>query len=153
MWAGSVVLRPLNLAKPLAPLVGTPAPPLQMPALFSPDGNARFIDAVLHDGDVPWCVELKVATGGQGEYYRHALTQAVLYREFLRSAVPIHAWFTTIGAALNPSRSRAAVAFPGMVGRGADARTNQLRTTAHACGVEVIEIDGGIDQLRTRILA
>jgi hypothetical protein len=153
VWAGSVVLRPLNLAKPLAPLVGTPAPPLQMPALFSPDGNARFIDAVLHDGDVPWCVELKVATGGQGEYYRHALTQAVLYREFIRSAVPLHSWFMGLGPGLDASRCEAAIAFPRMVGRAADARTKQLRATARACGVTVIEIDADIDQLRTQILS
>ncbi len=153
VWAGSVVLKPRNHASPLVPVVGTPAPPLQMPALFSPRGNARFIDAVLDDGDVPWCVELKVATGGQGEYYRHALTQAVLYREFLRSAVPMHAWLLGIGPALSPSRARAAVAFPRMVGRGAEARTNQLRDTARACGVEVIEIEANIDQLRARVLA
>jgi hypothetical protein len=149
IWAGTVVLKPRHCAKPLLPLSGLP---LQMPALFSPSGNARFIDAVLHDGAIPWCVELKVATGGQGQYYRHALTQAVLYRAFLRRAKPVHSWFKNLSPALDAARCEAAIAFPTMTGRGASDRTDRLRSTARSCGVELIEIAGDIDQLRAQIL-
>ncbi len=43
----------------------------------------------MRQGSVPWAVEMKVrGGGGVGGYYRHAVGQAVLYRQFIRSASP-----------------------------------------------------------------
>ena len=41
-------------------------------------------------------IELKVATGGQGRYYRRALVQAVLYRHFILN-VWTSSWFEAAG--------------------------------------------------------
>ncbi len=60
--------------------------------------------------DVPWAVELKVPSPGVGEQYRHAISQAILYREFVRRAFQIHPWFNENG--MRASKCKAAVAFP-----------------------------------------
>lgn len=64
----------------------------------------------MRSGEVPWAVELKVPSGGQGQYYRHAIKQAVLYREFIRSAKQLHPWFERRG--LDATRCSAAVVLP-----------------------------------------
>ena len=46
----------------------------------------------------------------EGQYYRHAVAQAVLYREFIREATPLHFWFA--GFDLAPTECRAAVVVP-----------------------------------------
>ena len=43
----------------------------------------------LPDDETPWAIEMKVAgSAGVGQYYRHAIAQAVLYREFIKQATP-----------------------------------------------------------------
>lgn len=44
---------------------------------------------------------------GEGVYYRHAIAQAVLYRESIRNATPLHFWFHDFDVA--PTACRAAV--------------------------------------------
>ncbi|MBN1093433.1 hypothetical protein JKP75_13195 [Blastococcus sp. TML/M2B] len=75
-------------------------------------GNAaRYLDALMRQGSVPWAVEMKVrGGGGVGGYYRHAVAQAVLYRQFIRSASPLDPWFSRHG--LDRTAVRAAVAVP-----------------------------------------
>lgn len=46
---------------------------------------------------MPWAVELKHHVGGAGQYYRHAVGQAVLYREFIRRADLLEPWFEKRG--------------------------------------------------------
>lgn len=66
----------------------------QFPTKWGPGGSARYLDALLRDGDVPWAIEIKVqGPGGVGQYYRHAIVQAVLYREFIKGATDLHFWF------------------------------------------------------------
>jgi hypothetical protein len=48
--------------------------------------------------------------GGVGGYYRHAVGQAVLNRQFIRSAGPLDPWFSRQG--LDRTAVRAAVAVP-----------------------------------------
>ena len=76
------------------------------------DGNAaRYLDAMLRDGNIPWAVEMKVqGGGGVGQYYRHAIGQAVLYRHFIRSAAPLDPWFAARG--LRRTECQAAVVIP-----------------------------------------
>jgi hypothetical protein len=83
----------------------------QFPAMWSEGDDPKYIDMILKLDDVPWAVEMKVPEGGgQGQYFRHAVGQIVLYREFIRRATGLHPWFTERG--LDPLKCRAAVAFP-----------------------------------------
>ncbi len=86
--------------------------PFQFPTLWShiPGAKARYVDALMGSGDVPWVLELKVDSGGKGKHYRHAIGQSVLYREFIRTATWIHPWFENHG--LDPKKCQAVVAFP-----------------------------------------
>src|SRR4051812_39222574 len=73
--------------------------------------SARYLDALLRDGSTPWALELKTeGSTGVGYYYRHAVTQAVLYREFIRRASYLSPWFEQFG--LNHTACRAAVVVP-----------------------------------------
>jgi len=73
-------------------------------------GGTKILDALMRLGDTPYVVELKETSGSRlGQYYRHAITQAVLYREFVRRAEKIHSWF--INKKLDPYKTRAVVAF------------------------------------------
>lgn len=69
----------------------------QFPTLWGHGGRARYLDALLRRGDTPLAVELKVATGGQGRYYRRSLVQLVLYRHFIRNAPGLEPWFRAAG--------------------------------------------------------
>ena len=66
----------------LEPIVGDA--PFQFPTLWSTRGRPRYVDVLMRDGAVPYVVELKVGTASVGQYYRHAITRAALYREFIR---------------------------------------------------------------------
>jgi len=119
--------------------------PFQFPTLWAPQGKARFLDTLMHLGKIPWAVELKEPQGSSpGQDYRHAITQAVLYREFIRRAKELHGWFTH--RSLVASQCCAAIAFPKM-----DSTQNQQELLHHhqeaarAFGVEVIEIEHGWD--------
>lgn len=83
----------------------------QFPSKWGRDGSARYLDALMKDGSTPWAIEMKVqGGGGVGQYYRHALVQAVLYREFIRNAKPLHPWFNDRG--LDATACQAAVVIP-----------------------------------------
>lgn len=88
----------------------------QFPTRWGRDGQARYLDGLLRDGRVPWAVEMKIQgpSGGLRQYYRHAIAQAVLYREFIKRAAPLDAWF--VGRGLDRDLCRAAIVVPEMVG-------------------------------------
>ena len=116
--------------------------PFQFPALWSPNGQARFIDVLMNVGSTPYVVELKEPKGtSPGQGYRHAITQAVLYREFVKNATDLHPWF--IEKKLDPARCQAAIAFP-KIGPGSKHQMylKHHKNVAKAFGVEVIEING-----------
>ncbi|WP_457202666.1 hypothetical protein [Nocardioides sp. HB32] len=84
----------------------------QFPTIWGPKGRARYLDALLRDpidSRIPWAIEMKV-NRSEGQYYRHAVVQAVLYRHFIRRATPLHFWFDQFG--LDPTLCRAAVVVP-----------------------------------------
>lgn len=66
----------------------------QFPTLWGQGTQWRYLDALVRRGAIPIAVELKVATGGQGRYYRRSLVQAVLYRHFIKHAPAVDPWFT-----------------------------------------------------------
>ena len=130
----------------LQPLVPLRDPPLQMPAMFGHGGSTRFIDVLMHLGTTAYVNELKTASAGQGQAYLSAITQAVLYREFLRMATPLHPWLCArLGLAEADSPTiQGVVTIPRVQIRGDGASAHHLaglRTTARAFGVEVVELD------------
>jgi len=114
--------------------------PFQFPTLWAPKGRARYLDALMRLGNVPWAVELKEPNGSsRGQGYRHAITQAVLYREFIRRAKDVHGWFAN--KKLNAESCKAAVAFPEMEADGIQAKLlQQHKKVADAFGVEIVQI-------------
>jgi hypothetical protein len=109
----------------------------QFPIKWGPGGSARYLDALLRDGDVPWAIEMKVeGPAGVGSYYRHAVAQAVLYREFIRRAEPLHFWFDDLG--LDATQCRAAVVVPGIKQSKWRSRLAQL---CDAFGISLVEVD------------
>ena len=112
--------------------------PFQLPTLWSPNGKARFLDALMRHENVPWAVELKVITGSAGEYYRHAITQAVLYREFIKKAKQMHIWFIDHG--LDAENCQGLVAFPKLVDRQ-KYLLKEHQTIGELFGVKVIELE------------
>jgi hypothetical protein len=109
-------------------------------------GNAaRYLDALMRDGDVPWAVEMKVrGSGGVGGYYRHAIAQAVLYRHFIRSAKALNPWFASRG--LDRQACRAAVVVPDLDAQ--PAWRDRLRAVCDLVDVELIEVPHQFAALR-----
>lgn len=84
----------------------------QFPTKWGPGRPARYLDALLRDPvnrKVPWAIEMKVRLS-EGQYYRHAVAQAVLYRHFIRQAKDLHFWFDHYD--LDATLCRAAVVVP-----------------------------------------
>ena len=110
---------------------------------------ARYLDALLADGaGRPWAVELKDqdAGGGHGAYLRHGITQAVLYRHYIRTAPALDDWFSNLG--LDQSRCQAALAFPTAASAAAKS-VEKHRDLARRWDVEVMEFSrpGSVDPL------
>lgn len=127
--------RPLRLAVPFRSGMLAAA---QFPTLWGDvTAPARYLDALLADGDArPWAIELKDqdAGGGHGAYLRHGLSQAVLYRHFIRSADALEPWFTH--HRLDRVGCHAALAFP-VAAAGASKTIDRLRDLANRCDVEI----------------
>lgn len=136
--------RTLTLLNPRGDTVPTPDPVVswgsQFPTRWGPRaGAARYLDGLLRDGTTPWAVELKVrGPGGVGQYYRHAVHQAVLYREFIRTATPLRPWFRRHG--LDQSTCRAAVVVPEEVGPAAH-QVEKVRKVAAVFDVQLITVN------------
>jgi hypothetical protein len=107
----------------------------------------RYSDVIQRDAverDRPWVVELKVDAGkGQAQYFRNAIVQAVLHREFIRKGAQVRPWFNDHD--LDSTLCRAGIAFPKL--RGPDAHQTKLRTGATTLAslfdVSVFEVDVG----------
>jgi hypothetical protein len=112
----------------------------QFPTLWGRDGRAHYLDALLRRGRVPWAAELKIlGGGGAGAYYRHGVAQAVLYRHFIRSAAPVHAWFAD--ADMDAGACRACLAVPLAPSPAAATQIKALRALARLFNVSVAELD------------
>lgn len=131
-----VVGRPLSLIEP-DPIVNWGS---QFPTKWGPAGKARYLDALLRDGSIPWAIEMKVqGGGGVGQYYRHAVAQAVLYREFIRQATPLHPWFDARG--LESAKCEAAVVVPRMTNPRHAQWRDRVARLCEAFGVTFVEVD------------
>lgn len=136
--------RPLTALNPRGDRTPTPDPIVnwgsQFPTRWGPrKGAGRYLDGLLRDGATPWAIEMKVrGAQGVGQYYRHAVHQAVLYREFIRTATPLASWFERQGLA--QAGCRAAVVTPQGDGRVAE-HLNNARRVAAAFGVDFLTVD------------
>lgn len=115
----------------------------QVPTLWWVGGTARYMDALMRRGSIPYAVELKVRDGGgYGRYLREALTQAVLYRQFIRTAAALHPWTRALG--VEPTVCESVVAFPAPQTMAPSLAT-RLRAFEDLCsefGVRYWEIQG-----------
>jgi hypothetical protein len=113
----------------------------QFPTLWSREGPARYLDAMLTDGTTPLAIELKVATGGQGRYYRRALTQAVLYRHFIQNAPDLDPWFRAADLDRRATRPLLGIPIPTRWTRTFQANLDLLRRVATRVGADVAVLD------------
>jgi hypothetical protein len=110
------------------------------------DGSARYIDALMRDGSDGWVLELKVPSAGKGygSYLRKAISQAVLYRHFLASAVPAKGWLHAGGIT---RIAGAALAYPEItddaVASKVRPRLDIHRGVAAEFGVEMFAVAAG----------
>jgi hypothetical protein len=117
--------------------------PFQFPTKWAPSARgARYLDVLMHREKTPYAVELKEPNGSSvGQNYRHAISQALLYREFIRRTPQLKDWFTQRD--LDSEKCRAVVAFPEMD----QSNSKHQRILQHhkavgsAFGVEVVELD------------
>ena len=110
----------------------------QFPTKWGPVRSARYLDALLRDPidpTVPWAIEMKVRLS-EGQYYRHAVAQAVLYRHFIKKAESLHFWFKPYG--LDPQQCRAAVVVPTFT---TPAWEERLRGLCELFDVELVVVD------------
>jgi len=116
--------------------------PFQFPTLWGPNGSPRYVDALMQCGNTPYVVELKESSGNsRGQGFRHAITQAVLYREFIRRTRKVHSWFEKRG--LNPVECSAIVAFPEFTNNNEIVNKrllDQINKVGNAFDVEIVEI-------------
>jgi hypothetical protein len=114
----------------------------QFPTLWGDvTSPARYLDALLADDHGrPWAVELKdqATGGGHGRYLRHGITQAVLYRHYIRAVTALDCWFAENG--LDRLNCQAALAFP-TAAANATSQIQRHRQLARGFDVEIIEFD------------
>ncbi len=81
-------------------------------------------------------------SGGVGQYDRHALGQAVLYRQFIRQARALHFWFDDQG--LDATGCKAAVVVPDLAQRSWAQRLSRLCTFFDVDFIEVPAIHANV---------
>lgn len=96
---------------------------------------ARYLDGMLRVGRTPWALEMKVGGASGERYYRHAVHQAVLYRDFIRGATPLSHWFDRFN--LDQAECEAAVVVPE---GGPDEALERLRAVATELGVALMTV-------------
>lgn len=113
----------------------------QFPTMWGVSSRPRYLDALLCRGRTPLAMELKVATGGQGRYYRRSIVQAVLYAHYIKHADDLDPWFGLAG--LDRSEVRACIGIP-IPARWTDRFGRDLallRAVAERVGTEVHVLD------------
>lgn len=110
--------------------------PIEFPTLWTPQGGIRFLDALMYIDNVSWGVELKVSNGQE---YRHAITQAVLYREFIKRETRLHSWFKKRIPSLDASKCRAGVVFQKTL---PERIMRMHERVATVFGIEVLKLKG-----------
>lgn len=113
----------------------------QFPTLWCQEGKVRYLDALVCRGAIPLAVELKVATGGQGRYYRRSLVQAVLYRHFIRNAPGLDPWFEAAGLDRMATEGSIGLPIPPRWTPGFGQVLDRLTSIAERVGAQVHVLD------------
>lgn len=113
----------------------------QFPTLWGHGAKPRYLDALLRRGTTPLAVELKVATGGQGRYYRRSLIQAALYAHFIHHAQGLEPWFRVAGLDRDATQPCIGVPIPTRWTQRFSDDLDLLRRVAARIGVEVHVLD------------
>lgn len=113
----------------------------QFPTLWGHGAKPRYLDALLRRGTTPLAVELKVATGGQGRYYRRSLIQAALYAHFIHHAQGLEPWFRVAGLDRDATQPCIGVPIPTRWTLRFSDDLGLLRRVAARIGVEVHVLD------------
>jgi hypothetical protein len=113
--------------------------PFQFPAKWYEGDKPRYVDILMREGNVPWVAELKYAKGWYGYWrcFRHAISQAVLYREFIRKTPAVRD-LLQLNKGLDATACKALVAFPEPESSDLG-QINQLRELAADFDVEVVK--------------
>jgi hypothetical protein len=113
----------------------------QFPTLWGVSSRPRYVDALLRRGRTPLAVELKVATGGQGRYYRRSIIQAVLYSHYIKNAADLDPWFNLADLDRNAVRACIGVPIPARWTDRFNRDLELLRAVAARVGTEVHVLD------------
>ncbi len=113
----------------------------QFPTLWGHGAKPRYLDALLRRGTTPLAVELKVATGGQGRYYRRSLIQAALYAHLIHHAPGLEPWFHAAGLDRSATQPCIGVPIPTRWTKRFSDDLELLRRVASRVGVEVHVLD------------
>lgn len=113
----------------------------QFPTLWGHGAKPRYLDAMLRRDTTPLALELKVATGGQGRYYRRSLVQAVLYRHFITNAPAVDGWFAEAGLVRLEAKAGIGVPIPHRWTKRFEVDLSLLRAVAEKVGVTVHVLD------------
>lgn len=113
----------------------------QFPTKWGRNGPARYLDALLRRGTTPLAIELKVATGGQGRYYRRSLVQAVLYRHFIHSTPLLDPWFEAAKLERSSIEAAIGIPIPARWTAGFQRSVDLLQRVAARAGAEVHVLD------------
>jgi len=111
--------------------------PFEFPAQWSENQASKYIDVLCRAGKQPWALELK-RPQGQGQYYRHGITQAILYRHFIRSWGKLNDWFENRG--LDASRCEAALVIPRIAGEKEETLRKHLQDVARLFDIRIVEL-------------
>ena len=113
--------------------------PFQFPAKWYTGDKPRYVDILMREGNIPWVVELKYAKGWHGYWrcFRHAISQAVLYREFIRKTPAVRNLLQR-KKGLDATACKALVAFPESKSSDPN-QIGQLRELAADFDVEVFK--------------
>ena len=111
--------------------------PFQFPAIWHRYKDVRHIDYLMRQDEVPWVIEIKDKVS-QGEYYRHAIGQVVLYREFLLNATVFRSYFE--GMKIDLSKCKAAIVVPELTGDNVEKLESHIEYLRDLFEVEVFQL-------------
>lgn len=114
--------------------------PFQFPAKWHKKDKPRYVDILMREGNVPWVVELKYAKywDGYWRHFRHAIGQAVLYREFIKKVPAVYDLLQSeLGLDATLCKAIVALACPKPSDEG---QLDRLRELAADFDVEVVKL-------------
>jgi hypothetical protein len=115
----------------------------QFPTAWSAAGRARYLDALMRTvgrSRTPWAGEIKIAPrSGLARYYRHGIPQALLYRQYIRTAQAVSQFFDS-ALDLDAGACQAALIVPAESGPVFESSRRQLERLADLFCVHLVTV-------------